>query len=143
MGTGFGAAPSGQQNLLGFNAAPTTNTSTGLGGLTDLTGLGGLGGLGSLGGSNVAAAPSSSDSVVVKAAEDSNLDVSFHCKKDNQNTVNITTNFVNKSYAQIRNIVFQVAVQKHCKLNMNPISSNTIAPNGTVTQVYIEQKIFY
>ena len=87
LNTGFGGAPSGlpqQQpnaNLLGFNAPSTTNTGANLGGLGGLTDLGGLDGLGSLGGSNVAAAPSSSDSVVIKAAEDSNLDVSFHCKK--------------------------------------------------------------
>jgi len=47
------------------------------------------------------------------------------------------TKFNNKSSSQINNVVFQVAVQKHCKLNMNPISSNTIPAysNGNVTQI--------
>jgi len=47
------------------------------------------------------------------------------------------TKFNNKTASQINNVVFQVAVQKHCKLNMNPISQNTIPAysNGNVTQV--------
>jgi len=88
---------------------------------------------------NNATSPQSAgaEPLIIKAVEDNNLEVLFQCKKENNNTAHIVTKFNNKSSSQINNVVFQVAVQKHCKLNMNPISSNTIPAfsNGNVTQI--------
>jgi len=104
------------------------------------TGLGtspGLGGFDALGGFGTSPSNQGSEGLTLKAAEDSNLEVVFNCKKENQNTAHIVTNFNNKTGSSINNVQFQVAVQKHCKLNMNPISSNTIPSysKGGVTQV--------
>jgi AP-1 complex subunit gamma-1 len=117
--------------LLGMGTSNPVNTlSPGLPGSSNLN----LGG--GFTSTNTATSPTSSD-LVIKAVEDNNLEVLFQCKKDNQNTAHIVTKFNNKSSSQINNVVFQVAVQKHCKLNMNPISSNTIPAysNGNVTQI--------
>jgi len=72
----------------------------------------------------------------IKAIDEANIEIIFECTKENFDTSNITTLFNNKSSSPITNLVFQIAVQKHCKLTMNPISSSTIPANsnGAVTQ---------
>ncbi|KAL4432313.1 hypothetical protein ABPG74_011072 [Tetrahymena malaccensis] len=74
------------------------------------------------------------------AFSDSNLDLIFNCDR-NDTTTTITSIFNNKSGFPLTEIIFQVAVLKHLKLNMQPISNTMIAPysQGQTTQVMTVQ----
>ena len=74
---------------------------------------------------------------VFKAFEDENLELMFNCTKEGGETVNIRSEFNNKSGNVVSELVFQVAVLKYLKLAMNPINSNRLNPNsrGEASQV--------
>jgi AP-1 complex subunit gamma-1 len=72
----------------------------------------------------------SPSALTIKAFSDDNLEITFTCTKDAQDTTGIQANFSNKSGNAITDLVFQAAVMKHLKLTMNPISGTKIQPNA-------------
>jgi len=57
-------------------------------------------------------------------------------RTDTVGTSQAMATFSNSNQSNIEAFVFQAAVPKYCKLQMGPLSSAIIAPNGTVTQSF-------
>ncbi|KAL4478341.1 hypothetical protein ABPG72_009577 [Tetrahymena utriculariae] len=71
------------------------------------------------------------------AIEDATIKIVFKCTKQSADTVEITMEYGNKTPFIINELQFQVAVQKHNKLTMNPISSTQIPPNSSNETVQV------
>eukprot|EP01017_Pseudomicrothorax_dubius_P015125 TRINITY_DN1756_c0_g2_i2.p1 TRINITY_DN1756_c0_g2~~TRINITY_DN1756_c0_g2_i2.p1 ORF type:complete len:885 (+),score=241.38 TRINITY_DN1756_c0_g2_i2:41-2695(+) len=137
-------APAGSTNILELFDLPVGNVTTpqanSAGGSKDLLGLdigvksapktgGGFNFAGDLLGGGLQPAPSTTNgTMTLKAAEDDTLDVVMTLKKERPDVSLITTTFNNKTGSTVTDLVFQVAAQKHIKLQLNPMTSNRVAP---------------
>eukprot|EP00331_Platyophrya_macrostoma_P012660 CAMPEP_0176430758 /NCGR_PEP_ID=MMETSP0127-20121128/14430_1 /TAXON_ID=938130 /ORGANISM="Platyophrya macrostoma, Strain WH" /LENGTH=455 /DNA_ID=CAMNT_0017812681 /DNA_START=147 /DNA_END=1515 /DNA_ORIENTATION=+ len=70
-----------------------------------------------------------SKALTLNVIDDGSITVIFNCAKESEDTTNINTTFDNNSSTPITELVFQVAVQKHLKLTLNPLSGTKINPN--------------
>ncbi|EGR32940.1 hypothetical protein IMG5_065960 [Ichthyophthirius multifiliis] len=74
--------------------------------------------------------PAQNKKYEMTALEDACIKLCLKCEKTNENTTQIKAEFGNKTNELITNLILQVAVQKHNKLNMNPLTSTQIKPNN-------------
>lgn len=80
---------------------------------------------------------STGGSTSFRAYENQHIEINMNCSKESNDTANVQATFNNKTGFLIENLVFQVAVMKHLKLTVNPLSSTTMQPysRDNVTQV--------
>ena len=139
FGGAFGGVPNNNST-----AEQSINSSKTSGGLKLLDEMGGFGG---------SDTPNhSAKTLNLTALQDKNIVINFTCNKvrstlsmhdshnflkEGDDTTSIQTSFNNNSGSAVTDLVFQVAVQKHLKLSLNPLTGTKLEPNsqGGVTQV--------
>mmetsp|Transcript_28820 Transcript_28820/g.33278 ORF Transcript_28820/g.33278 Transcript_28820/m.33278 type:complete len:897 (+) Transcript_28820:42-2732(+) len=118
-----------------INPTPVTTTTTKANSGFDL-----LDNLDDFGSMQSASNQNSNKNLTLTVFQDGNITVVFTCSKDSEDTTNINTVFDNNTGSQITDLVFQVAVQKHLKLTLNPLSGTKI-PAGAKAGVTQSMKI--
>ncbi|CAG8656171.1 20965_t:CDS:10 [Cetraspora pellucida] len=120
-----------------FNSESTTTPVTPVQNIHQTTSLDSLGLLG-LGGTEVSSPPSTTATDQYVAYNKNGFKISLNPSKDtnNPNILNIEVTFLNIGVgATVQNLLFQAAVPKTQKLQMQPPSSTTILPGATAQQI--------
>jgi len=106
-------------------------------GVADMAGAGGLLDMFGGGGPAPAAVPvAAQESPPIVAYEKGGLKINLFCRKEANGTATIMAKFANSLAVPMTNFVFEAAVPKYVKLNMNPATGQVLPPqsDGLVTQ---------
>ncbi|CAG8632773.1 12228_t:CDS:10, partial [Cetraspora pellucida] len=120
-----------------FSSESTTTPVTPVQNIHQTTSLDSLGLLG-LGGTEISSPPSTTTTDQYVAYNKNGFKISLNPSKDpsNSNILNIEVTFLNIGVgATVQNLLFQAAVPKTQKLQMQPPSSTTILPGATAQQI--------